>query len=65
MEDKLGTLEVGKLADVLVVRGTPDTNLDDLTKVEWVIRDGEVVVQGGTALLPKRSQIGAAPAKRY
>ena len=65
MDDKLGTLEVGKLADVLVVRGNPDTNLDDLTKVEWVIRDGEVVVQGGTAVMPKRSRADLAPAKRY
>ena len=65
MVDKLGTLEVGKLADVLVVRGMPDTNLDDLTKVEWVIRDGEVVVQGGTALMPKRSRTDLTPAKRY
>ena len=65
MDDKLGTLEPGKLADVLVVRGTPDTNLDDLTKVEWVIRDGEVVVQGGTAVMPRRNGTGAAPAKRY
>ena len=65
MDDKLGTLEVGKLADVLVVRGNPDTNLDDLTRVEWVIRDGEVVVQGGVALMPKRSRADLTPAKRY
>lgn len=65
MDDKLGTLEPGKLADILVVRGSPDTNLDDLTRVEWVIRDGEVVVQGGTAVLPSRSRTGSAPAKRY
>ena len=64
-DDKLGTLEVGKLADVLVVRGNPDSNLDDLTRVEWVIRDGEVVVQGGAALMPKRSRADLAPAKRY
>ncbi len=65
MDDKLGTLEPGKLADILVVRGMPDVNLDDLTKVELVIRDGEVVVQGGVAVMPKRSRTDAAPAKRY
>ena len=65
MDDKLGTLEPGKLADLLVVRGMPDQNLDDLTKVELVIRDGEVVVQGGVALMPRRSRTDAAPAKRY
>ena len=65
MGDKLGTLEPGKLADVLVVRGLPDQNLDDLSKVELVIRDGEIVVQGGVALLPPRSRTDAAPAKKY
>lgn len=65
MDDKLGTLEPGKLADVLVVRGLPDQNLDDLAKVEWVIRDGEVVVQGGAALMPRRTKTDQAPAKRY
>lgn len=65
MDDKLGTLETGKLADVLVVRGRPDQNIDDLAKVEWVIRDGEVVVQAGTVVAPKRSRTDAAPPKRY
>ncbi|HKP28624.1 MAG TPA: amidohydrolase family protein, partial [Gemmatimonadales bacterium] len=65
MGDKLGTLEPGKLADVLIVRGTPDSNLDDLSRVEWVIRDGEVVVREGRALPPQRSATGAIPAKRY
>ncbi|MFI5309795.1 MAG: amidohydrolase family protein [Gemmatimonadales bacterium] len=47
MGDKLGTLEKGKLADVLVVAGRPDESLDDLAKVHTVIRDGWVVVQNG------------------
>src|SRR5690606_31046242 len=47
MDDKLGTLEVGKLADVIVVDGRPDENLDDLMKVSLVVRDGHVVVEGG------------------
>lgn len=46
MDDRLGTLEAGKLADVLVVDGKPDANLDDLAKVDLVIRDGYVVVEG-------------------
>jgi imidazolonepropionase-like amidohydrolase len=50
MDDKLGTLAVDKLADVLVVNGQPDQRVDDLTKVEWVIRDGEVIVQHGQPL---------------
>ena len=47
MQDKLGTLAPGKLADVLVVTGRPDENLDDLAHVALVIRDGNVIVQDG------------------
>jgi imidazolonepropionase-like amidohydrolase len=52
MDDRLGTLEVGKLADVLVVDGKPDANLDDLAKVDLVIRDGYVVVEGRQVVVP-------------
>jgi len=38
MDDRLGTLQTGKLADVLVVDGRPDENLDDLAKVDLVLR---------------------------
>jgi imidazolonepropionase-like amidohydrolase len=53
MNDRLGTLEAGKLADVLVVDGKPDGNLDDLAKVDLVIRDGFTVVQGGKLAVPR------------
>jgi imidazolonepropionase-like amidohydrolase len=52
MDDKLGTLEAGKLADVIVVAGRPDQDLDDLAHVEVVIRDGEMVVSGGHVVVP-------------
>ena len=47
MDDKIGTLKPGKLADVIVVDGRPDVVLDDLAKVSWVIRDGHVLVERG------------------
>ncbi len=47
MADKLGTLEPGKLADVIVVDGRPDEQLRDLSKVSLVIRDGHVIVEDG------------------
>ena len=47
MGDKLGTLEPGKLADILVVDGRPDQSLDDLAKVDIVVKGGAIVVQGG------------------
>jgi imidazolonepropionase-like amidohydrolase len=53
MDDRLGTLQVGKLADVLVVDGRPDENLDDLAKLDLVIRDGYRVVEGGHVTIPR------------
>jgi imidazolonepropionase-like amidohydrolase len=53
MDDRLGTLQPGKLADVLVVNGKPDENLDDLAKVEIVVRDGYQVVVGGRIATPR------------
>jgi len=57
MDDRLGTLEPGKLADVLVVDGKPDVSLDDLAKVDLVIRDGYVVVEGGRVFVPRHVPI--------
>jgi imidazolonepropionase-like amidohydrolase len=47
MADRLGTLEVGKLADIIVIDGKPDQNLDDLAKVERVFVNGRVTVADG------------------
>jgi imidazolonepropionase-like amidohydrolase len=55
MDDRLGTLQPGKLADVLVVNGKPDENLDDLRNVEIVIRDGYRVVEGGRLAVPRHT----------
>src|SRR6266576_1137327 len=55
MDDRLGTLQPGKLADVLVVDGRPDENLDDLAKVDLVIRDGYRVVEGGHLGVPRHT----------
>ncbi len=53
MDDKLGTLEAGKLADVIVVDGRPDENLDDLRKIDLVIKDGQVLVRSGQVVIPR------------
>jgi imidazolonepropionase-like amidohydrolase len=45
LEDEVGTVESGKLADVVVVRGDPLTDI-------MVIRDIEMVIQGGKILRP-------------
>jgi cytosine/adenosine deaminase-related metal-dependent hydrolase len=38
----LGTLEVGKLADLVVVDGNPLVNIADTLLVRTVIKDGDV-----------------------
>lgn len=53
MDDKLGTLAVGKLADVVVVDGRPEERLDDLRNVDLVIRNGSVVVDKGRLFIPR------------
>ena len=62
MDDRLGTLEPGKLADVLVVDGRPDENLDDLAKVDLDIGNGYPVVQAGKLAIPRHTV--ASPPKK-
>ena len=42
--DSLGTLEAGKLADVVVIDGNPTENVDDMEKVEQVYVDGQRLI---------------------
>src|SRR3546814_15023403 len=46
MQDKIGTIEVGKLADLLVVIGDPLANiqvLQDKANLEVIMKDGSIV----------------------
>ncbi|MFD3505654.1 amidohydrolase family protein [Streptomyces sp. NPDC058678] len=43
--DDLGTLEPGKLADLVAIDGNPFHNFDDLIRTSWVMRDGVVLRQ--------------------
>ncbi|HYL62589.1 MAG TPA: amidohydrolase family protein [Candidatus Methylomirabilis sp.] len=38
--DKIGTLAVGKAADIVVLQGDPSTDIKDIEKVELVFKDG-------------------------
>lgn len=38
--DRLGSLEPGKLADILVVEGNPLANIENLGRVAFVVKDG-------------------------
>ncbi len=47
MGDKLGTIEPGKIADILVLGADPLADLANLRAVRYVIADGEVAVERG------------------
>lgn len=51
----LGTLEAGKLADVIVVRGDPASRVSDIRNVEAVFLGGRQVVTRGMATLDSRA----------
>jgi imidazolonepropionase-like amidohydrolase len=57
MGDRLGTIEPGKLADLIAVEGRPLENLRDLARVRVVVRDGEVVVDGGRIVVLPHIQV--------
>ena len=41
-QNDLGTIEVGKLADLVIVDGNPLVNIRDTMRVRKVIKNGEV-----------------------
>ncbi len=38
--DRVGSIEVGKQADLVVIGGNPAANIADIRKVEWVMKQG-------------------------
>ena len=59
LEKDLGTLEVGKLADIILIDGDPLANIMDLLKVKTVIQGG--VVFDPDQLLPMLPRTEAPP----
>lgn len=47
MGDRLGTIEVGKLADIIVVDGNPDEDFSALRKVKTAFVNGRLMLQDG------------------
>lgn len=41
-EDRVGTIEPGKLADVIAVGGDPLADISEMTRVTFVMKDGVV-----------------------
>ena len=44
VDDKLGTVEVGKIADLIVVGADPLENIDNMRQLQMVFKDGRLVV---------------------
>ncbi len=42
VEKDLGTLEAGKLADLILVEGDPLSNIDDVSKIQCVMKNGKI-----------------------
>ena len=44
LDDELGTLESGKIADIVIIDGNPLTDITDLDRVRVVLQGGSIVV---------------------
>jgi imidazolonepropionase-like amidohydrolase len=44
MADRIGTLEAGKLADIILIDGNPTSNIYEMLKTKVVLKEGKVVV---------------------
>jgi imidazolonepropionase-like amidohydrolase len=43
IDDKVGTVAAGKQADLIVIDGRPDEDIEDITKVDAVFKKGMLV----------------------
>ncbi|MBA4752161.1 MAG: amidohydrolase family protein [Sphingopyxis sp.] len=57
MGDRLGTIEVGKLADIIVVDGNPDEDFGALRKVRTVFVNGRLMLQDGRIYKPAHKEV--------
>jgi len=44
MADQIGTLETGKLADIILIDGNPTLNIYEMLKTKVVLKEGKIVV---------------------
>lgn len=42
MDETLGSVETGKLADLILVDGNPLASISDIRRVEWTMKDGKI-----------------------
>ena len=44
LEDMVGSIKEGLLADIVVIEGLPDKQIKDLWKVKMVMKGGEIII---------------------
>ncbi|MFJ9844843.1 amidohydrolase family protein [Kitasatospora sp. NPDC101155] len=64
VQDDLGTVEPGKLADLTVVDGDPFRDFTDLVRTSWVMRDGVVYRRADLVGGAGQAQVAARSAGR-
>ncbi len=57
MDDRLGTIETGKLADIIVVDGNPDEDFNALKKVQTAFVNGRLMLQDGRIHIPAHEEV--------
>ena len=66
--ETLGSIEAGKLADLVLVRGNPLEDISALREVELVVQSGEVVYErvSGAAEVPEENKqaMAAVPSEK-
>jgi imidazolonepropionase-like amidohydrolase len=53
IEDETGTLEPGKMADILVLDADPVADLANLREVTHVVKEGRVLVEDGKLVVER------------
>ena len=46
-EQEIGSIEIGKIADLIVVRGNPAENISDTRNIEYVLKNGRILNRSG------------------
>jgi len=43
MDDKIGSIKVGKLADIIATKENPLDDISELTRVKFVMKGGKII----------------------